>query len=207
LQAKHDGPAPHGEGRAEAWSEFDDARLVSAVADGSEAAFRVLAGRHVGRIYALARRMLDDPSEAEDVAQDVLARLWREASRIEVPEHGIGAWLRRVAANRCLDYLRRRRPGEPEALDALAVPAVQARTLDRRDLHRRVRSVMAALPERQRLALALFHFEGLSMKETAATLETTPEAIESLLARARRYLKGALAEEWRDLLPEEADRA
>ncbi len=65
----------------------------------------------------------------------------------------------------------------------------------------RVDAALGELPDRQRLALTLFHFEGLSQSEVGATLGVSDEAVESLLARARRTLKGSLKDEWRDLLP------
>jgi RNA polymerase sigma-70 factor (ECF subfamily) len=65
-----------------------------------------------------------------------------------------------------------------------------------------VEAALAALPERQRVALTLFHYEGLSQIEVGDMLGITDEAVESLLARARRSLKTALKDEWRQLLPD-----
>lgn len=64
---------------------------------------------------------------------------------------------------------------------------------------------MKALPERQRLALVLFHFEGLSQVEVGAQMGISDEAVESLLARARRGLKAALKDDWRDLIAQEPE--
>jgi RNA polymerase sigma-70 factor (ECF subfamily) len=103
----------------------------------------------------------------------------------------------------CLDHLRRHRltsvvaevPETPEA-------PLQERGLAEADLSQRVEAALAALPERQRVALTLFHYEGLSQIEVGDMLGITDEAVESLLARARRSLKSALKDEWRQLLPD-----
>ena len=86
-------------------------------------------------------------------------------------------------------------PETPEA-------PVQERSLAEADLTGRVEAALAALPERQRVALTLFHYEGLSQIEVGDMLGITDEAVESLLARARRSLKVALKDEWRQLLPD-----
>lgn len=70
----------------------------------------------------------------------------------------------------------------------------------------RIEQVMKALPDRQRLALTLFHFEGFSQIEVGQMLGISDEAVESLLARGRRALKAALKDEWRALLPAAGDR-
>jgi len=85
------------------------------------------------------------------------------------------------------------------------VPADQQRLLVERDLSARVDKELQALPERQRTALVLCHFEGMSMSDAGAIMGISAEAIESLLARGRRTLKSALADEWRSLLPSSDD--
>lgn len=179
-----------------------DAILLARTSAGDEVAFRTLAGRHGGRVIAIARRLLGDAHEAEDVAQEALVRLWQRSGELHVPDGGLGAWLYRVAANLSLDRLRRRRDGDPSALEQLTVPAGQQREMAETELARRVNHALEEIPERQRLALVLFHYEGMSMKETAEVMETTPDAIESLLGRGRRQLKAQLSDEWRQLLPE-----
>jgi RNA polymerase sigma-70 factor (ECF subfamily) len=83
--------------------------------------------------------------------------------------------------------------------------ADQFGALAQKDTAARVDTALKALPERQRLALTLFHFEGLSQSEVARTMGISDEAVESLLARARRTLKTALKDEWRQMLPDEND--
>ena len=107
----------------------------------------------------------------------------------------------RVAANAVIDRSRKPRSGALD--DAPEVEDPQARPdapLDRAQAARLVDARIAALPERQRLALSLVYFEGLNNIEAAAVLEVSVDALESLLARARRGLKDSLSAEWRELL-------
>jgi RNA polymerase sigma-70 factor (ECF subfamily) len=110
-------------------------------------------------------------------------------------------WLMRVAANGAIDRARRPRTapldGTPDPADAR--PRAD-RGLERQEAQRLIDRAIAALPERQRLALSLVHFEGLTNIEAAAAMEASVEAVESLLARSRRALKEALSSRWRELL-------
>ena len=179
-----------------------DRPLLVRAARGDGHAFRVLVMRHLPVVVAVARRMLGDGAEAEDVAQEVFVRLWRHAGELEVPEAGVRGWLYRVASNLSLDRIRARKPADSDALDGLTVPAEQGRALDDEALARRVDRALQALPERQRLALVLCHYEERSMAEAGEILGVGVEAVESLLARGRRTLRQALAEDWRALLPD-----
>lgn len=180
-----------------------EAGLLARVAEGDDAAFRVLVDRHVASLVGVARRMLGDGSEAEDIAQEAFVRLWRSASKLEIGQPGVRPWLMRVVTNLCLDRLRSRRRLQVDAeAPETPVAADQARGLEERQLSERVDAALAALPERQRSALVLFHYEGMSQVAVAAAMDVSEDAVESLLARARRALRGSLADEWRGLLPD-----
>jgi RNA polymerase sigma-70 factor (ECF subfamily) len=181
----------------------EETTLLAQAAAGDERAFRGLVDRHLPTVLAIARRMLKDDAEAEDVAQEALLRLWRNAAGLELGPGGARPWLRRVVSNLCIDRVRARRntttfdvaPEESE-------PAGQVRHLAERELSHRVDAALKALPERQRLALTLFHYEGMSQIEVGEARGISDEAVEALLARARRTLKGALKDEWRELIPD-----
>jgi RNA polymerase sigma-70 factor (ECF subfamily) len=171
-----------------------DAELLGRYATGDQAAARTLTGRHVPRVFALARRMLGDRTEAEDVTQEAMLRLWRIAPDWRAEGAAVSTWLYRVASNLCIDRLRRRRAISPEAPPDLPDPAPGAvATLEAADRAAALHAALARLPERQRLAVVLRDLEGRPNPETAAVLEVSIEAVESLLARARRALAAELA--------------
>lgn len=177
----------------DAQSPDADGALLLRFAQGDTAAARVLTLRHGPRLIALARRMLGDAAEAEDVAQDTLLRLWRHAGSLEIKEAGAGPWLSRVATNLCLDRLRRRSrttADPPDRADE-AAPAVTGLTQAERA--RALHAALATLPDRQRAAIVLRHFEDFGNPAIAETLGVSVEAVESLLARGRRGLAAYLA--------------
>ncbi|WP_325456935.1 sigma-70 family RNA polymerase sigma factor [Hyphomicrobium sp.] len=186
--------------RPAADSRNDEAVLVAEAGAGNGQAFGVLMERHLGSIVAVARRMLRDDAEAEDVAQEAFLRLWRSGATLEIGPAGIRPWLRRVVSNLCLDRVRGQgRVKVVEELPEVPEPPTQLAALESQDVQRRVEIAMQGLPDRQRLALTLFHFEGLSQIEIGNVLGVSDEAVESLLSRARRQLKADLKSEWQSL--------
>ena len=179
----------------DARDQDDDAALLARYARGDAAAARALTVRLVPRAQAQAFRMLGDGAEAEDVVQEAMLRLWRIAPEWRAGEAQVSTWLYRVVSNLCTDRLRKR-PRSGVALDEVAEPedpspGAEAQLQDTAR-HAALREAMAALPERQRLALTLRHFEGASNPEIAGALGISVEAVESLTARAKRALAHAL---------------
>ena len=179
-------------------SQSDEA-LMAAIGQGDQRAFAQMVERHSRRATALAARITLNRSDAEEVVQEAFLRVWVKAPAWR-PQAGaadamFATWFRRVLVNLCID--RRRRPISedidkmPEIADDAPSAADQ---LDRKRTARRVGDAVAALPERQRAALALCHFEGTSNIEAAEILGISVGAVESLLVRARGALKTSLAD-------------
>ncbi|AFT89419.1 RNA polymerase sigma factor [Paraburkholderia phenoliruptrix] len=176
-------------------SERDpDAELLEQVGRHDAAAVRTLVARKLPRLLAFATRMLGDRMEAEDVAQEVFVRIWKHAARWREGEAKFDTWVHRVALNLCYDRLRGRREELrdelPEEVDPAALPDVR---LEARARDERIRAALAALPARQREALVLCYYQEMSNIDAAALMGITVDALESLLARARRNLRAQLA--------------
>lgn len=172
-----------------------DEDLVRRVGQGDPAAVQALVARKLPRMLALACRMLNDASEAEDVAQEAMLRAWKQAPRWQSGMARFDTWLHRVGLNLCYDRLRRRRevPTEavPERPDEGPAPD---RGLMAADVGVRVDAALARLPDRQREAIVLCHYQELTNIEAASLMEISVEALESLLSRGRRALRQALAD-------------
>ncbi|MFN4296109.1 MAG: RNA polymerase sigma factor [Brevundimonas sp.] len=172
-----------------------DEDLVSRVGQGDPAAIQAMVARKLPRMLALAQRMLNDPSEAEDVAQETMLKAWRQAPRWKPGKARFDTWLHRVALNLCYDRLRRRREVLTDAMPDRADPGpAPDHGLQAAQLGARVDAALAALPERQREAIVLCHYQELGNIEAAALMEISVEALESLLSRGRRTLRATLAE-------------
>jgi RNA polymerase sigma-70 factor, ECF subfamily len=178
----------------------DAAELLAALAAGDRAAFTRVAKAHYDLVYRIAWRMLGGPGEAEDVAQDVFLRLWHSAGQVR-QAGSLRAWLARVATNLAIDRLRRRRPEVVAELPEIADPDPGPdRRVERRAAGEIVSAAVAGLPERQRVAVVLTYYEELANAEVAEALGISVEAVESLLARARRKLKEVLDSDRQQIL-------
>lgn len=175
--------------------------LLGKIAKGDNKAFEQLLAKALPRVQAIAWRIVKSQAEAEDIAQETFLRLWTQAPTLgDVP---VEPWLYRVASNLAIDRYRRKKP---ELMDVLPEHADGAADAEERlrgaQLSSEVDAAIAQLPERQRLAVILVHFEQVSQKVAAETLGISVDALESLLARARRSLKEMLKSRHADMLSE-----
>ncbi len=181
-----------------------DADLMLRFRQGDAAAFTTLVRSFQGRVVSLAARYLGSLADAEDLAQEVFLRVYRARESYE-PTARFSTWIYRITVNASLNHLRGRRvrrkitaplpavadDGEPaDFADAAALPADELMEED--ELSRVLRTIVDELPERQRLALLLNKYEGLSYEDTAAAMELTVSAVKSLLTRARVNVKERL---------------
>ena len=171
-----------------------DARLVAAYAAGDQDAARRLIEVHAPRLLRLAKRMLNDQAEAEDVVQEAMLRLWNNAANWRAGEARVSTWLYTVASNLCTDRLRKRRRQSGDEVPEVAdgAPSALAR-LQQADRAQALDAALADLPDTQRLAVTLRHLEELGNPEIAEIMHVSVEAVESLIARGKRGLKARLA--------------
>ena len=172
----------------------DDVHLVRAAQLGDVFAFEELLRRHRTRIYRVALRMLANPADAEDAAQDAFLQCWSALPRFRA-ESSFSTWLVQIVTNRCLNMLRSRRAdpleGRGEARAARLTEVVEARA----ELEALAGALVGLTPE-QRAPLVLRELEGLSYEEIADVLEVTVPAVKGRIHRARLELVGAMRQ-WR----------
>ena len=171
-----------------------DEALMARVAKGDQRAFRELARRHVPVMLGVARRILGNAAEAEDVAQEAMLRVWTHAPRWQ-PLALFRTWLSRVVVNLCLDRKRKAPWVDLEAAGELADPAPLAgEAAEAAERERLLTAAIAELPARQRAAIVLSYTEGMSNAQVAEILDTTVSAVETLLVRGKQNLRRALAD-------------
>lgn len=186
-------------------SHTEEAVLIEAAKSGDQEAFRHIVERYQGAVHNLAYRMLGTPEEAEDAAQEIFVRLYRQLGRYD-PARKFSTWTLAIATNYCIDQLRRRRmqlvPLEniiPWARSRDSGPEGEALSSESRDEMQRL---LKRLPEKYRAPLVLRYWEDLSCAEIAEILGVPEGTIKTQIHRARKQLGKMLegAEERQDAL-------
>ena len=171
-----------------------DAELLARFSKGDRAAALALTSRLAPVVFAQAFRMLGDRTEAEDVTQESLLRLWKAAPGWDATRAKITTWLYRVTSNLCTDCLRKsnRNSGDevPEVADK--TPGIDLK-LQATARAQALQHALQTLPDRQRQAMILRHIEDLSNPEISDIMEISVEAVESLVSRGKRALASTLA--------------
>jgi len=182
--------------------------LVEQCRRGDAQAFARLVALHEGMVFNLAARLLGDPEEARDAAQEVFLQVYRTLGRFE-GRSTLKTWIYRIVVNHCRNrqrWWRRRRKDRSCPIDALT-PSEEARLaeqgpraegseerLERRERARAVQSALRQLSFEHRAVLLLREVEGLSCEEIAGTLSLPQGTVKSRLSRARDALRCALGD-------------
>ena len=174
-----------------------DARLIARLAARDMDAAAELYDRYAGQVLALARRILRNDGDAEEVVQDVFSQAWRTSASYDSSRGSVGGWLLVMARTRAIDRLRARqsRPdttseGVPDTLRAPGLMPVEQVLSDEQAA--RVRSALVALPEPQRQALELAYYEGLTQSEIATRLAEPLGTIKTRIRTAMTTLRERL---------------
>lgn len=174
--------------------QFDDRALVRSAQSGSVDAFAELTERYSLMVYRVSLRMLGNPTDAEDLAQDVMVAAWRGLGNFRADAQ-YSSWLYRIVTRRALNHLTRTRTCLPLADDeqrAAATPGPVEQAEQNATVDAVTRAVML-LPTTQRAVVVLHHFEGLTYAQTATATGTTVPSVRSHLFRARQTLTVTLA--------------
>jgi RNA polymerase sigma-70 factor (ECF subfamily) len=193
---------------AVAYDKLDDEGLVELARAGEQAAFRIITQRFNRRLYRVARGILGDDGEAEDVVQETYLRAFNHLAGFR-GESRLATWLTRIAINEALGRKRKRRPmvdvdnldvleGQGEAR-VLIFPGARAGNPEtdasRSEVRRLLERAVDALPEPFRIVFVMREIEELSVEETASHLQIRPETVKTRLHRARGLLREALEQQ------------
>lgn len=181
--------------------EIADEELVDRIKSGDRGAFGVLARRHGARYRALAFRFVGDMTLAEDLVQEAFVKLWTHSDKFDGSKAKFTTWFHRVVVNKCLDERRKKRLDPlPDGYDEADEKPSAEDTLGQMNANERLKRALAVLSERQKAAVTLNYFDGLSNLEAAAVMELNIKAYESLLVRSRAKMRQALIAEKDELL-------
>jgi len=173
----------------------DDEVLMLAIQEGDSKAYELAVRKHIKALSHYAYRMLGNSKDTEDITQEALLRLWTHANSWRADKASVSTWLHRITHNLCIDYLRKDKSNvtgelndELESKDRPASAPEQDERLDA------LKNALEQLPERQRSAIILSHYQGFSNREIAQVMDVSVDALESILARARRGLRAQLSD-------------
>lgn len=180
-------------GKDGGYSLRDDSWLMSRIAGADADAYATLVDRHIDRFLAVATRVLGNGAEAEDIVQEAFLRVWTKAGEWAPKGAKFTTWFYRVVLNLCIDHKRRKRPDPlPDGFDVADGAVGVERQMMATEKSAQVARALDALPDRQKEALILCYYEGLSNAEAADILSVGVKALESLLVRGRRQLAQSL---------------
>lgn len=171
----------------------NDTELMIRLAEGDMAALGDIARRHQDKILSLSYRVLGDWHRAEDVAQETFLRVHRAAKNYK-PKAKFTTWLYRIVVNLCFDEQRKQTKAIAplENVDPVVLVKSDSNAAERKEVVKLVKTAVNELPERQRLALILHRYDGLSHGEISEVTGWTQSAVESLLVRAYANLREKL---------------
>jgi RNA polymerase sigma-70 factor (ECF subfamily) len=189
-------------------ASMDEAAIIRAAQSGDAEAFERLVRSYDQQVLRLAMNLLRNPEDARDVYQETFLRVYRNLPGFRF-DCNFSTWLYRIAANLCLDLLRKRRvrrdespvvetgEGPLDRMDSLAEarPAADPqRAALNRELRARIEDALASLTPRERLVFELRHYHGLRLREIGEALGSSEEAAKNCLFRATQKMRQALEE-------------
>ncbi len=184
----------------------EEAKIIRAVMDGNTNAFEDLVLEYQKQVYHITLKMTGSEEDAFDLSQETFLKAYRSLSAFR-GEASFGTWLYRMAANICIDFLRKKKRGEKlisldeeeeEGRRPLELPDLRyepQNALEKKEIRESVRAGLQKLPHEQRLILVLRDVEGFSYQEIADTLKIELGTVKSRIFRARAHLARLLTED------------
>ena len=195
-------------GVAAAAVQMDESALIRAAQSGDAGAFEDLVRLYDQSVLRLAMNLLRSPEDANDIYQEAFLRVFKNLHtfRFDCSFH---TWLYRIVTNLCLDALRKRkvrkeegtvvetREGLLDRMDTVEEDRADGnpqRRLLSRELHSRIRNVLADLTPRERIVFEMRHYQGMRLRAIGEALGTSEEAAKNCLFRATQKMRAALGD-------------
>ena len=177
-----------------------DESLVERICDGDHRAFAILVERHSAMFFKAAYRICGNETNAEDIVQEAFLKLWKRPDSYDASKGAkFTTWFYRVISNLAIDATRKNAGKFSESVEGIEIfpdnSVLQDRQYEMNMEQKNLEDAIQTLPERQKLALNLCFYEGLSNKEAADVIGVGLKALESLLMRAKKALKTQLSEQ------------
>ena len=171
-----------------------DYDLVQGAMDGNEADFEELVKRYKNLVYSVVLRMVTDAEDANDIAQEVFIKVYRNLSKYS-PEYKFSTWIIRIATNTVIDF-RRKKKQEFVSIDEMETELPDSATPESTYVNTEAKSeimdAINSLPDMYKIPIVLFHLEGLSYQEISSVLGVSMSKIKNRIYRGRKLLKEAI---------------
>ncbi|RKZ07184.1 hypothetical protein DRQ05_03525 [bacterium] len=178
----------------------EDKRIIEGCLAGKRGAFEELLEKYKSKVYSICIRMVRNPTDAEDIAQEVFVRVFSALDRYD-PSFPFSSWLYRITSNMCIDFIRKTKD-RPVSIDkplsgddgeyAFQLPSDGAgpdRNVQAREMISILEEALARLPERYRMIVILRHEEQLSYEEISESLGIPIGTVKARIHRARNMIK------------------
>jgi len=180
---------------------WTDLQLIEACLVGQQEAFEELIIRYKNLVYSIILRMTKDNEEANDLAQDVFLKMYKNLASYS-PEFKFSTWVMRITSNHVIDFHRKRK-AETVPLDgtvAIAVADLEdgpEAALVRKEENERIQKIVDELPSMYKLPIILYHQKGMSYQEIAEKIDEPISKVKNRIFRGRKMLKALYVEEGR----------
>lgn len=172
----------------------EDFELVKEALKGKQDAFAELLGRYKNLVYSVVLRMVNDSEEANDLAQEVFIKMYKNLDKYQ-PEYKFSTWLIRITTNHVIDYRRKKKQDTVNIDDMLAEPPdhnTPETEYLKKEKCKGITDALTILPDMYKIPIVLYHQQGLSYQEIADIINEPLSKVKNRIFRGRKMLKDLL---------------